>query len=52
LFGSLPVVHLGDYQWSSRRKKVCAALKNFVLAALHVNFNELRYRSSISDEIV
>jgi hypothetical protein len=52
LFGDPQVVNLGDYKWPQRPKKVRPSPKNFVLTAFYVNFDELRYRSSVSDEIV
>ena len=52
LLGSLLMVDLGYDEWPRTRQKVYAAAQDFVLAAFHVNLDQLWYGSAGSDEVV
>ena len=49
---SLFVMNFSDEEWTLHREKVITAAQNVVFTAFYINFDQLRYRSAVRDEIV
>lgn len=52
LISSLLVMNFSGDERTLRREKTITATKNFMLAALYINLDQLRYWSAVRDEIV
>ena len=52
LIRSLFVMNFSGDEGTLRREKAITAAQNVVFAAFYVNFDQLRYRSAVRDEIV
>ena len=52
LIRSLFVMNFSREEGTLRREKAITAAQNVVFAAFYVNFDQLRYRSAVGDEIV
>ena len=52
LIRSLFVMNFSREEGTLRREKAITAAQNVVFAAFYVNFDQLRYRSAVRDEIV
>ena len=52
LMRSLFVMNFSGDEGTLRREKAITASKNFVLAAFYINFDQLRCRFAVRDEIV
>ena len=52
LIRSLFVMNFSREEGTLRREKAITAAQNVVFAAFYINFDQLRYRSAVRDEIV
>jgi len=52
LIRSLFVMNFSGEEGALRREKAITAAQNVVFAAFYINFDQLRYRSAVRDEIV